>query len=84
MGWRFTEHVEEYARSVWDLLAADPVEHTVALSVIERVRAGHRWSRTTGWGRRERRLNISAADTPSSLTSEGQQCTVLSTFCLPP
>ena len=44
MSWRFTENVEAYSRAVWALLAGDPVAHTVALSVIERVRAGHRWS----------------------------------------
>src|SRR4051812_16493396 len=44
MGWRFTTDVETYAASVWHLLADDPVKHTVALSVIESVRAGHRWS----------------------------------------
>src|SRR3954468_20095341 len=44
MGWRFTTDVESYAASAWGLLAENPVEHTVALSVIESVRAGHRWS----------------------------------------
>jgi predicted GNAT family acetyltransferase len=44
MAWQFTENVEPYARSVWNVLAGNPVEHTVALSVIESVRAGYRWS----------------------------------------
>ena len=44
MGWRFTEDVATYADRAWGLLAASPVEHTVALTVIESVRAGHRWS----------------------------------------
>jgi predicted GNAT family acetyltransferase len=44
MSWRFTTDIETYAASAWDLLARNPVEQTVALSVIEAVRAGHRWS----------------------------------------
>jgi predicted GNAT family acetyltransferase len=44
MGWRFTTDIETYAASAWELLARSPVEQTVALSVIEAVRAGHRWS----------------------------------------
>ncbi|HEX6024728.1 MAG TPA: GNAT family N-acetyltransferase [Solirubrobacter sp.] len=44
MGWCFTDDVEAYAERAWELLARDPVGQTVALSVIERVRAGHRWS----------------------------------------
>lgn len=44
MGWWFTDDVEAFAASAWGLLAGNPVEHTVALSVIESVRAGHRWS----------------------------------------
>jgi predicted GNAT family acetyltransferase len=44
MGWRFTDDVEAYAEAVWGLLARDPIDHTVALSVIESVRTGHRSS----------------------------------------
>jgi predicted GNAT family acetyltransferase len=44
VGWRFTEGVAAYADRAWDLLASSPVEHTLALTVIESVRAGHRWS----------------------------------------
>jgi predicted GNAT family acetyltransferase len=44
MGWWFTDNVEAYAGSAWGLLAGNPVEHTVALSVIESIRAGRRWS----------------------------------------
>ena len=44
MGWWFTDDVEAYAASAWGLLAGNPVDHTVALSVIASVRAGHRWS----------------------------------------
>jgi GNAT superfamily N-acetyltransferase len=42
--WTLTGDVEAYAGRVWDLLAAAPAEHTVALTVIESLRAGHRWS----------------------------------------
>jgi hypothetical protein len=44
MGWRFSEDVAVYAERAWDLLAARPVANTVALTVIEHVRAGRRWS----------------------------------------
>jgi hypothetical protein len=42
--WTLTDDLEAYAGRVWDLLAASPAEHTVALTVIESLRAGHRWS----------------------------------------
>ena len=42
--WRLTSDVEEYAERTWDLLTASPAEHTIALTVLERVRAGRRWS----------------------------------------
>ena len=32
------------AERVWPLLAARPAENTIALTVVETVRAGHRWS----------------------------------------
>ncbi|MBV9650927.1 MAG: GNAT family N-acetyltransferase [Pseudonocardiales bacterium] len=44
MGWAFTEEVAVYIHRVWPLLAADPVEHIVALTVIDRLRGGQRWS----------------------------------------
>lgn len=44
MGWRFTEDVERYAQRAGELLARDPVRHTVPLTVLARVRDGHRWS----------------------------------------
>jgi GNAT superfamily N-acetyltransferase len=44
MGWWFTDDVETYCERAWTLLAGSPVDQTVALSVIESVRAGHRWS----------------------------------------
>lgn len=44
MPWHFSDEVEAYAERAWDLLAAHPAQNTVALTVIENVRAGHRWS----------------------------------------
>ena len=44
MAWQFTTDIETYAAAASGLLADNPVGHTVALSVIESVRAGHRWS----------------------------------------
>ncbi|MGI9092179.1 MAG: GNAT family N-acetyltransferase [Mycobacteriales bacterium] len=52
MTWQFTDQVETYARWTWPLLAADPARNTIALTVIENVRAGRRWSpkpMTFGW-----------------------------------
>lgn len=44
MPWRFNADVRTYAARVWDLLAADPAAHTIALTVIDNVLAGRRWS----------------------------------------
>jgi predicted GNAT family acetyltransferase len=44
VGWRFTDDPGTYAYRVWGLLARDPAEQTIALTVIEASRAGHRWS----------------------------------------
>jgi GNAT superfamily N-acetyltransferase len=44
MPWRFSSEPGSYAARVWDLLAADPVAHTVALTVLDGVLAGRRWS----------------------------------------
>jgi GNAT superfamily N-acetyltransferase len=44
MSWRFTEDPGTYADNAWNLLAADPAEQTVALTVAASARAGHRWS----------------------------------------
>jgi predicted GNAT family acetyltransferase len=44
MPWELTDDPERYAAHVWDLLAAEPARHTVALTVLESVRAGRRWS----------------------------------------
>lgn len=44
IGWSFTDDVETFAAHVWELLAPDPAGNTVALTVIESVRAGRRWS----------------------------------------
>jgi predicted GNAT family acetyltransferase len=44
MPWEFSGDVETYAGRVWGLLTGDPVEHVLALRVLESARAGHRWS----------------------------------------
>ncbi len=44
MGWLFTDQIETYADRVLPLLAAHPEEHTVALTLIEGLRRGERWS----------------------------------------
>jgi predicted GNAT family acetyltransferase len=42
--WLLTDDVEAFADRAWPLLAARPVEQTVALTVIQALRAGHHWS----------------------------------------
>jgi hypothetical protein len=42
--WTLTQDVEAYAERAWPLLARRPAEHTVALTVVEDVRRGRRWS----------------------------------------
>jgi predicted GNAT family acetyltransferase len=42
--WTLTDDLEAYAGRVWDVLGAAPAEHTVALTVIESLRNGIRWS----------------------------------------
>jgi ribosomal protein S18 acetylase RimI-like enzyme len=44
MGWQFTDDPGAYAGRVWDLLAAQPALHTVALTVAAAARSGFRWS----------------------------------------
>ena len=44
MPWRLTDDIEAYARHARELLAADPIQNTVPLTVLEVVRGGHRWS----------------------------------------
>lgn len=44
MPWRFSEAVEPYADAALPLLREDPTAHTIALSVIDTLRAGHRFS----------------------------------------
>ncbi|HEV2087493.1 MAG TPA: hypothetical protein VGR21_04180, partial [Cryptosporangiaceae bacterium] len=46
MAWEFSDDVEAYAERVWDLLTATPAENTVALTVVDNVRAGRQ--RSTG------------------------------------
>ena len=42
--WRLTSDVDEFAERTWDLLIASPAEHTIPLTVLERVRSGRPWS----------------------------------------
>jgi predicted GNAT family acetyltransferase len=44
VSWHLTDDVDAFAGHAWDLLAADPAEHTVPLGIVEQLRAGHRWS----------------------------------------
>ena len=44
MPWTLSADPEAYAARVWDLLAARPVRHTIALSILGMARKGHRWS----------------------------------------
>ena len=44
MPWRFSEDVEPYAEAVLPLLRRDPAARTVALTVIDALLAGHRFS----------------------------------------
>ncbi len=44
MPWRFSDDVEPYAERVVPLLSADPTANTVGLTIIDTLRAGHRWS----------------------------------------
>lgn len=44
MPWTLTDDIDLYADRVWSLLAQDPVQHTLPLTVIETLRTGHRWS----------------------------------------
>ena len=44
MPWRFTRDVEPYAERVLPLLRTNPERHSVGLTVIDTLRAGHRFS----------------------------------------
>jgi predicted GNAT family acetyltransferase len=44
VSWHLTDDVGAYADHVWALLAREPAEQTVALTIIESARGGHRWS----------------------------------------
>ncbi|MEN3281930.1 MAG: hypothetical protein V7607_3070 [Solirubrobacteraceae bacterium] len=44
MPWQLSDDVGVFADHAWDLLAAGPAEQTVALTIVESLRAGHRWS----------------------------------------
>jgi predicted GNAT family acetyltransferase len=42
--WQLSRDLEAFADRTWDLLARSPVQHTVALSIVEQLRRGQRWS----------------------------------------
>ena len=44
MPWRLSDDVDAFADHAWDLLARSPAEQTVALTIVESLRAGYRWS----------------------------------------
>ena len=44
MPWKFTREVEPYAERVLPLLRTNPEHHTIGLTVIDSLRAGHRFS----------------------------------------
>jgi predicted GNAT family acetyltransferase len=47
--WTLTGDFEPYAERTDALLTSSPAEHTIALTVLERVRAGRRWSAEPMW-----------------------------------
>lgn len=52
MAWSFTGDPEEFAATALPMMLAEPVSHTVAISVLDSVRAGQRYSEqpmTFGW-----------------------------------
>jgi predicted GNAT family acetyltransferase len=52
MGWQFTSSVAEFASETGPFIGSDPERNTVALTVIESVQAGVRWSEADmhfGW-----------------------------------
>jgi RimJ/RimL family protein N-acetyltransferase len=42
--WVISDSVDDFADRTWDLLAASPVQQTVPLTIVQSLRAGHRWS----------------------------------------
>jgi RimJ/RimL family protein N-acetyltransferase len=67
MPWRFSDDVEAYAERALPLLCADPVEHTVALTVIDTLRAGQAWSDeppVLGWLEEEGEIRGAVCRTP--------------------
>jgi hypothetical protein len=38
VSWHLTDDVDAFAGHAWDLLAADPAEHTVPLGIVEQLR----------------------------------------------
>ncbi|HWN33781.1 MAG TPA: GNAT family N-acetyltransferase [Pseudonocardia sp.] len=67
MPWRFSADVRPYAAQVWDLLVARPAANTVALTTIDHVRSGRRWSDRDslfGWFADERGVSGAVSMTP--------------------
>jgi RimJ/RimL family protein N-acetyltransferase len=42
--WVLSDSLDDFTERAWGLLAAGPVEQTVALSIVQGLRAGQRWS----------------------------------------
>jgi GNAT superfamily N-acetyltransferase len=61
VAWRLTGDLEVYAGRVWDLLARDPAQQSVALSVIESSRAGRTWGGPPVFGYREHDGDVTGA-----------------------
>jgi predicted GNAT family acetyltransferase len=67
MGWQFTISVHDFADAAAGFLAADPERHSVALTTIESVRSGVRWSDEAmhfGWWSDRGRVRAAAILTP--------------------
>jgi predicted GNAT family acetyltransferase len=67
VSWRFSADVRPYATQVWDLLVAHPAANTVALTTIDHVRSGRRWSDRDslfGWFADERGVSGAVSMTP--------------------
>ena len=67
MAWEFTDAVTVYLERVWPLLAAHPVDNTLALTVVEAARAGQRWSdepMLLGWYQQGPQVSGAVLQTP--------------------
>jgi predicted GNAT family acetyltransferase len=67
VGWHLTDDVEAFAERVWPLLSRDPAEQTVALTVVEAVREGRRFtegSNLFGWHESDGTVDGAVLQTP--------------------